>query len=74
MESVVDAARLDSAMSRMMGIYSSKTNFETKKVVVSCIPGGDYRALQLVVQSVGLVPNENYYSFKEEDAPALKKE
>jgi hypothetical protein len=65
MTSANDAAKLDSTMSRMMGIYSSKTNFETQKMIVSCMIGGDYQGLQLVVRAMGFVPSEDY-SVREE--------
>ena len=71
MTSVKDAEKLDNAMTHMMGIYSSKTDFNTKKVNVFCAPGIDYRGLQLIVQSVGLVADDSYLLEEVDLTPAV---
>ena len=69
MTSIEDAEKLDKAMIHMLGIYSSTTDFNTKMIIVSCLSGIDYAGLRLIVQSVGLVADDNYL-LKEKDIAA----
>ena len=48
-----DAALLDSAMMKKKGIYSSKTDFTTKKITVTCASFMEFKMLNAVVVSKG---------------------
>ena len=63
--SVNEAAKLDSLVLKKTGIYTSKTNYETKKVTIAVMPGIEYKALCDVIRASGFVPDEKH-AVKEE--------
>ena len=65
--STLDTEKLDLTMTLMVGIYSCTTDFKTKRVVVTCVPGIGYNDLKIIVKAVGFVAEENYFSFKIRD-------
>lgn len=67
-----DAAKLDSVMLTKKLIYSSKTDFNTRRITVTVDPAIDFNALRAVVIYAGFeCSNENV---KKTEAVTVKKE
>ena len=60
MKSADDAAKLDSVYMTKKGIHSCKTNFETKKIKVTCEPFFDFDTIKSVLIVLGFeTPDKN---------------
>ena len=60
MKTADDAAKLDSVYMTKMGIHSCKTNFETKKITVTCESFFDFDTIKSVLIVLGFeTPDKN---------------
>ena len=60
MKSADDAAKLDSVYMTKMGIHSAKTNYDTKKITVTCEPFFDFDTIKSVLVVLGFeTPDKN---------------
>ena len=62
-----DATLLDSAMMKKKGIYSSKTDFATKKITVTCASFMEFKMLNRVVVSKGFEADGKDLIIKKQD-------
>ena len=73
MTSARDAQKIDTTIAKMVGIYSSKTNFETHTTVVTCRPTIGFFGLRVLVDIAGFTADE-VYNLKEEERVPVPKE